>query len=101
MSGKESSLLFICNAGPKDCVKLQVPETTETTARLRWRMQYDEQSVVAVDTYKNVAIRSMDPIHIIQTDKAWYVPGQLLRFRILSLNHLLYPILDKVREANK
>ena len=83
--------------GPKDCIKLSVPGTTgESTARLRWRMRFQDLPDYTVDNIKPVALRQLETIHLIQTDKAWYTPGQLVRFRILSLNHILYPLLDPV-----
>lgn len=82
--------------GAKDCLDLSVPTITEPSARLRWRMQVDGLPDYKVDSTKEVVIRQTDIIHLIQTDKAWYTPGQLVRFRILSLNHLLHPILNTV-----
>lgn len=83
-------------AGPKDCIKLFVPVTGETSARLRWRMRFVNLPDYAVDNIKEVALKKDETIHLIQTDKAWYTPGQLVRFRILSLNYILYPLLDPV-----
>lgn len=73
-----------------------VPVTGESTARLRWRMRFENLADYTVDSIKEVALRQLKTIHLIQTDKAWYTPGQLVRFRILSLNHILYPLLDLV-----
>ena len=70
--------------------------TGETSARLRWRMRFENLPDYTVNSIKEVAIRQLENIHLIQTDKAWYTPGQLVRFRILSLNHILYPLLDLV-----
>ncbi len=84
------------SSGPKDCIKLSVPVTGETSGRLRWRMRFENLPDYTVDSIKEVAIRQLETIHLIQTDKAWYTPGQLVRFRILSLNHILYPLLDLV-----
>ena len=69
---------------------------SEPSGRLRWRMQVDGMPDYKVDTIKEVSLRQAEVIHLIQTDKAWYTPGQLVRFRILSLNNLLHPILDMV-----
>lgn len=65
----------------------------ETHARLRWRMQFDNYTV---DNIKEIVLKQPETIHLIQSDKAWYTPNQLVRFRILSLNYLLYPHLDLV-----
>ena len=69
----------------------------ETSGQLRWRMQFKDLPDYKVDVQKEVAINQMEMEPLIQTDKAWYTPGQLVRFRILSLNHRLHPILDPVR----
>ena len=42
-----------------------------------------------VDSSKEVWFGRRDFVHLIQTDKAWYIPGQLVRFRVLSLDHKL------------
>lgn len=84
---------------PKDCIKLLVPVTGESIARLRWRMRFENLANYTVDSMKEVALRQPETIHLIQTDKAWYTPGQLVRFRILSLNHILFPILDLVKRV--
>ncbi len=73
-----------------------MPITGETSARLRWRMRFENLPDYKVDSIKEVALRQLETIHLIQADKAWYTPGQLVRFRILSLNHILYPLLDLV-----
>lgn len=88
--------LFAASLDPKDCIKLLVPVTGESIARLRWRMRFENLANYTVDSMKEVALRQPETIHLIQTDKAWYTPGQLVRFRILSLNHILFPILDLV-----
>lgn len=70
----------------------------ESSARLRWKMQFDGLPDYKVDTYiKEVAVSQKELEPLIQTDKIWYTPGQLVRFRILSLDHKLHPILNPVR----
>lgn len=79
-------------------MKLSVPALSEFRARLRWRMEFEELPDYKIDTIKEVGLRQKnEAIHLIQTDKVWYTPGQLVRFRIMSLNHLLQPLLDTVR----
>ena len=68
-----------------------------SSAQLRWRMQFKDLPDYKVDEQKEVAIGQIEMEPLIQTDKAWYTPGQLVRFRILRLNHRLHPILDTVR----
>ena len=90
--------LYTYIKGPKDCVKLSVPAVSEFGARLRWRMEFEGLPDYKIDTIKEVGLRQKnEAIHLIQTDKVWYTPGQLVRFRIMSLNHLLQPLLDTVR----
>jgi len=71
-----------------------------SSAQLRWRMQFKDLPDYKVDVHKEVAIGQVEMEPLIQTDKAWYTPGQLVRFRILSLNHRLRPILDPVINEN-
>ncbi len=88
---------FLYCLGPKDCIKLSIPAVNgESMARLRWRMRFENLPDYTVDNIKPVALRQLETIHLIQTDKAWYTPGQLVRFRILSMNHILYPLLEPV-----
>ena len=68
-----------------------------TNAELRWRMHFYSLPDYKVDAKKEIAVTQIEMEPLIQTDKAWYTPGQLVRFRILSLNHMLHPILDPVR----
>jgi len=68
-----------------------------SSAQLRWRMQFKDLPNYKVDEQKEVAIGQTEMEPWIQTDKAWYTPGQLVRFRILRLNHRLRAILDPVR----
>jgi len=68
-----------------------------TNAELRWRMHFYDLPDYKVDAKKEIAVTQIEMEPLIQTDKAWYTPGQLVRFRILSLNHMLHPILDPVR----
>ena len=63
---------------------------------LRWRMQFQDLPDYKVDVEKEVGVNRVELEPLIQTDKAWYTPGQLVRFRILSLDHKLRPILDPV-----
>ena len=89
---------MITNAGIKDCFTLSVPVMDEvSSAQLRWRMQFKDLPKYKVDEQKEVAIGQIEMEPLIQTDKAWYTPGQLVRFRILRLNHRLRAILDPVR----
>lgn len=79
-------------------MKLSVPAVSEFGARLRWRMEFEGLPDYKIDTIKEVGLRQKnEAIHLIQTDKVWFTPGQLVRFRIMSLNHLLQPLLDTVR----
>lgn len=78
-------------------MKLSVPVTKEASARLRLRLNFDNLPGYTVDATKEVALKQLENIHLIQTDKAWYTPGQLVRFRVLSLNYMLYPLTDPVR----
>ena len=83
--------------GPKDCIKLAVPiSLDEYRARLRLRIKFDGVTDYKIDSVKEVVLVKTDDIDLIQTDKAWYTPGQLVRFRVLSLDRMLYPIMDPV-----
>ena len=89
---------FFISTGIKDCFTLSVPVMDEvSSAQLRWRMQFKDLPDYKVDEQKEVAIGQIEMEPLIQTDKAWYTPGQLVRFRILRLNHRLRAILDPVR----
>lgn len=96
LSLRDFRLEFLVQIGPKDCIKLTVPVIDESRARLRLRMQFENSPNYTVDDIKEVSVTPFEPIHLIQTDKAWYTPGQLVRFRILSLNYILHPLLDPV-----
>ena len=67
-----------------------------SNAELQWRMHFDGLPDYKVDLKKEIAVTQTEMEPLIQTDKAWYIPGQLVRFRILSLNHMLHPILEPV-----
>ena len=76
-------------------MKLAVPKLRAYDGRLRLRMQ-GAGSADAVEVLKEVRFSTLDPIHLIETDKAWYTPGQLVRFRLLSLDRTLHPITHTV-----
>ena len=80
--------------GRKGCMKLAVPKHRRYSGRLRLRLMHDGN--IVKEAVKEVHFYKADPIHLIETDKAWYTPGQLVRFRLLSLDHLLHPITKKV-----
>ena len=83
--------------GARDCFNLEVPKLDDVSNfKLRWRMQFQDLPDYKVDVEKEVAVNRVELEPLIQTDKAWYTPGQLVRFRILSLDHKLRPILDPV-----
>ena len=76
---------------------MEVPKLDDVSnARLRWRMQFQDLPDYKVDVEKSVSLSKTELEPLIQTDKAWYTPGQLVRFRVLSLDHQLRPILDPV-----
>ena len=68
-----------------------------TSARLRWQMDFDGLPDYKVNMVKEVAMSQKELEPLIQTDKLVYTPGQLVRFRILGLNHFLLPNLNLVR----
>ncbi len=88
-------------SGPKECVKVHVPRETDLSGDaskfiLRLRLDFDADTDYKVDAATEVHFRRPSPILLVQTDKAWYTPGQLVRFRALSLDHLLRPLVKPV-----
>ena len=83
-------------AGPKNCITLSVPNVDANYAKLRLVLQFDGDQDFIADTAKIVYLLDKEKINLIQTDKAWYTPGQLVRFRVLSLTHSLRPVLSPV-----
>jgi hypothetical protein len=60
-------------------------------------MDFDNLPDYKVSMVKEVAISQTELEPLIQTDKVVYTPGQYVRFRILELNHFLFPNFNPVR----
>ena len=97
------NVLYLCrrdifsSSGSKGCFPLAVPSIDNVWwGRIRLRAQFDGVDDYRVDSSKEIYFSRRDFMHLIQTDKAWYTPGQLVRFRVLSLDHKLLPLLGPV-----
>lgn len=79
-----------------ECIELGIPATTETKGRLHLQARFDQMYNYSINSLHEISFQHEPLITLIQTDKPVYKPGQLVQFRIMTIDHGLKPILKPV-----
>ncbi|XP_049788379.1 murinoglobulin-1-like isoform X1 [Schistocerca cancellata] len=82
--------------GSGNCMKMVIPQTPLTRARLHLMVEFDELYDYRIDSVREIHIQQDSVLTFVQPDKAVYKPGDLVRFRILTLRHSLLPVTQPI-----
>ncbi|CAG0893009.1 unnamed protein product [Darwinula stevensoni] len=82
--------------GSEECFPFPVPPVPEQLGRLHLQLTLDAVPDYEKNDSERVTISKYPNLLFVQTDKSIYLPGQVVRFRILVLDAALKPLEKQV-----
>ncbi|XP_044739302.1 pregnancy zone protein-like isoform X4 [Chrysoperla carnea] len=79
------------------CISIQIPETLDSDGLIKLKISFPTSTQYeTIKNSKEVRINTSPKVVLVETDKGVYKPGQVVKFRVLTIDQDLKPVRDNI-----
>lgn len=79
------------------CLSIQIPETSDSDGLIKLKISFPTSTQYeTIKNSKEVRINTSPKVVLVETDKGVYKPGQVVKFRVLTIDQDLKPVRDNI-----